>query len=344
MQKLKFLLIIFIISAMSLSYETFFFTPKADAGVCQTGHIINPITDIDWLGIFPIRIGGLSVGPGIPDKQDTVRPVCLCLIPVGDIVVPKPGITLSFWSPAHFTEVVEEPYCFAALGFQIPIGAASLYGNGSIPKKIHSYAFYQSHYYDFPIWAILGLLTDLICLQSPLGSSISIPFITEVDPIWQSDILATFANPEAILFANPIAQFSCAADSLTAQVYQPIDAMFWCEGAWGSIFPVDGDTGGSKDSVEDAAAIAGKMQFLMHEYALQLGTVGPLTYTGTCQNFYDPIWQQAAVRYDLSMPIPEPFLQPVGQTSIAWSWGKDIPYIGGNYVFTTFNEQDCCAF
>lgn len=171
----------------------------------------------------------------------------------------------------------------------------------------------------------------------------AIPFITEVDPIWQSDILATFANPEAVLFANPIMQFSCAADSIAAQVYQPLDPMFWCMGSWGSVFPIDGDTGGSKDSVQDAAAIAGKLMFLMHEYALQLGTTGPLSYMWACQNFYDPIWMKSAYRYDMSMPIPEPFLQPVGMTSLVWSMLHDLPFMGGNYVFTTFNEQDCCA-
>ncbi|MHB1755564.1 MAG: TraU family protein [bacterium] len=324
------------------------FSLKAYAGVCKIGDTIfteppaGIFTAVDWAGIFPIRIGGAVVAPGIPDKQDYLPPACFCqrLPPPAP---PIPGITFSMWQPAHLTEVVEQPYCFPSLGFQIP-NPTGVYGNGSGPSKGHGLTFYQSHYYNFPLLNILGIAQDLICLQSPFGSNINLPFISEPDPMWQSDILATFGSPEAILFANPIAQTSCIADSVAAQVYQPLDPMFWCMGSWGGVFPVSGDTRGGKDMVQGAAAIAAKTQFLMHEYLNQFGTVGPPTYMGVCQDYPDPVWIKSAVRYDMSMPVPEPVVQPIGQTSVVWSMAKDLPALGGNYVFTTFTEQDCCAF
>ena len=326
----------------------FGFSLKSYAGVCKIGDTIfteppaGIFTSVDWAGIFPIRIGGRTVVPGIPDDQDYLPPVCLCqrLPPPAP---PIPGITFSMWQPAHITEVVQEPFCFQAFGVAIP-NPTGVYGYGDQSKHPKHYSFYQSHYYNFPILNILGIAQDIICLQSPYGSNINIPFISEPDPAWQSDILATFGSPEAVLFANPIAQMSCTADSVAAQTYQPLDPMFWCMGSWGGVFPIDGDIGGSNDPVQNAAGIAAKTQFLMHEYLDQFGTVGPPTYMGVCQDYPDPIWIKSAVRYDLSMPVPEPVVQPIGQTGIVWSMLKDLPALGGNYVFTTFTEQDCCAF
>lgn len=336
------------IVVLLLFFAVLSFGGKSYAGVCKVGDTIftqpplGIFSDVDWAGIFPIRVGGKDVVSGIPDIQDYLPPVCLCqrLPPP---VPPIPGITFSMWQPAHLTEVVQEPYCFQAFGVVIP-NPTGVFGIGNPGgKKIHHYAFYQAHYYEFPLLDILSLAQDLICLQSPFGSNINIPFISEPDPAWQSDILATFGSPEAILFANPVAQLSCMADSAASQIYQPLDPMFWCMGSWGGVFPVDGDTGGTKDPVEGAAAIGAKLQFLVHQYLDQWGTVGPPTYFGVCQDYPDPIWIKSAVRYDLSMPVPEPVTQPIGQTSLVWSMLKDLPALGGNYVFTTFTEQDCCA-
>ena len=321
------------------------FMPKrAIAGLCFANPATSLVgagmfTNVDWAGIFPMRLGGVQITPGIPDLHDELPPICVCTIPV-----PRMGCTFSFWSPEDLTEAVQVPWCFPGIGVGTIVNPTGVYGNGTIPKKLHHMAFFQAHYYNYPVWAILGLLTDVACLQSPLGSNITIPFISEPDPTWQSDILADFASPEAVLFANPVAQMSCVADSVAAQIYQPLNAMFWCMGSWGSVYPVDGDTGGSKDQVESAAAIAGKTIYWMHHILLQPGTSGAPTYLLACSNYPDPIWQKSAVRLDLSLPIPEPMTQPIGQTSLVWSELHNVPAIGGNYTFTTFNEQDCCVF
>ncbi len=317
-----------------------FLSPLKSYAVCDTGYFLNPITNIDWMGVFPIRVGGVPVVPGIPDEQDYLPPVCVCTMPV-----PRIGTTLSFWAPDKLAEVVSTPFCFQAFGIGMS-NPAGVFLGGSRAKKMDKMAFFQAHYYTFPIWAMMGLFTDLSCLQasSNIGGSPAIAYISEPNPVWQSDILAAFASPETVLFANPAAQLSCIADSVSAQIYQPLDPLFWCMGSWGSVFPLDGDTGGSKDYVQDSAAIAGKTIFMMHQDFIQEGTTGPLTYTLWCQDFPDPIWIKSAVRLDLSMPVPEPVVQPIGQDSVLWSMFKNPPYIGDNFVYTVFNEKDCCAF
>ena len=55
----------------------------------------------------------------------------------------------------------------------------------------------------------MELLTDMACLEQ---SSFDIAYVTEIDPLWQDDVLTALINPEVALFANPIAQVACAAD------------------------------------------------------------------------------------------------------------------------------------
>jgi conjugal transfer pilus assembly protein TraU len=43
-----------------------------------------------------------------------------------------------------------------------------------------------------------------------------IAYLSEIDPTWVDSSLTTILNPEAILFANPIAQGACAADALAS--------------------------------------------------------------------------------------------------------------------------------
>lgn len=59
--------------------------------------------------------------------------------------------------------------------------------------------------------------------------------------VWNDDETAFgqcpfFLNPEAAIFDNPIAQASCAADSISATAGFPIDALFWCAGCQGSMY------------------------------------------------------------------------------------------------------------
>ena len=61
-------------------------------------------------------------------------------------------------------------------------------------------AFYQVHWYVYPLLAWMNLLTDLACMTP---ETFDVLYITEGDPLWDDDELAFLLNPEAVLFANP---------------------------------------------------------------------------------------------------------------------------------------------
>lgn len=101
---MKRILIVLFFVLITSSYS--FASPKCG------GRFFNPVLDVDWMGIFPIKIGGIKITPWGEDT-DTVDkfPVCFCGSPI-----PRVGIKVSFWEPVRLIEVVRGPGCFPSLG------------------------------------------------------------------------------------------------------------------------------------------------------------------------------------------------------------------------------------
>ncbi len=76
-------------------------------------------------------------------------------------------------------------------------------------------AFYHVHWYKYPLTYWLNIITSAGCLE---GGDMDIAYLSEIDPTWVDSSLTTILNPEAILFANPIAQGACAADAIGQRV------------------------------------------------------------------------------------------------------------------------------
>lgn len=95
-----------------------FTIPTAHASKCDSG-VINPISDISWQCIFPIRIGGLSIGKGdsgMPDPgADTPDTVCSC----NTGAINRYGLGISMWEPARIIDTVSDPYCIMPLGVKL---------------------------------------------------------------------------------------------------------------------------------------------------------------------------------------------------------------------------------
>ena len=83
-------------------------------GKACKGKVLNPVTDICWQCLFPVKIGGASFGrSGEPAPGNVSSPVCACPDSRGALVV---GVSVAFWEHARLIETVKDPYCFPALG------------------------------------------------------------------------------------------------------------------------------------------------------------------------------------------------------------------------------------
>ena len=299
----------------------------------------NPITDVDWNGIFPVKIGGVElVGSDIDTPPDDVSsPVCLCGSPI-----PKIGITASFWEPARMAETVKDPYCFALIGTQLSNPKPGFLAGSSEEQAedIPDETFSQAHWYIFPIWGILDLFTDIPCLEK---GGFDIAYMTEIDPLWNNDLSAFLLNPEALLFGNPVAQLACGADSVASNAGAPIDQLFWCMGSWGDAYPLTGHIG-EADPVQANAGLAARMIYKMSRETLTWDHG-----VDVCGPTLTPIWIKSHYRFQIVKPVRGSIVTPIGRSDLIWGNGKD-PAWGSNsnapdnFLWMIFRKVSCCIY
>ncbi len=301
---------------------------------------VNIFSDVKWDGIFPIEIAGIEIkGPSTlrnPDKINKV--VCYCR-KEGKIMI---GIAVSFWEPARVVETVKDPWCFPLLGGLKLNASAGLNAGGSqtsttLGTHNSGSIFQQAHWYMFSVWNLLDLFMDVPCLK---WDGFDIAYVTELDPTWQRDDLAMFLSPEVLLFANPVAQLACIADSVTAQAGYPLDPLFWCIGSWGSVYPLSGKTS-MHNLVEGNAALASRMiykisrELLMWDPAIDL-----------CGPVITPIWVKTHYKMHIMKPVLGNIVQ-LGQSGLIWGAAKNPPFgtsgnAPDNFDFMVFRRVKCC--
>jgi len=292
---------------------------------------LNPLTDISWECLFPVRIGGVvQLGSNNAEADDTTMdPICVC----NGGAVPKVGISVSFWEPARIIDTVSDPYCMMPIGTKMANPTPGRLSGSMSRRNGATSTFQQMHYYMFPALTLLDMFTDISCVdQNPFD----VAMMTEVLPTWNNDILSLIVNPESVLFANPVAQLACAADASTSMFDKPINELFWCMGSWGSTYPLAGSITGS-DYVESNAALAARSIYLM-------GRLGLLTDSGLdgCSMHYTPIWRKDRYKLQLMKPVRDT-CHKIGKTGLLWTGGKHPPANADNFMWMMFRKVNCCV-
>lgn len=300
-----------------------------------SGHFINPLTDICWQCLFPLSIGSVQVGGRGNDTENPASPIQFCPAPAPLFV--RPGLAIGFWEPIGLTDVTRDPYCFVNLGgFQLPI-KAGIKGATASPLSETQGAFYQVHWYQYPLIAWLKIITSLACLQ---GGNFDISYVTELDPAWNNDELSMVINPEAALFANLIAQLACAADAVKTITGTPINALFWCMGAQGSSYPLTGHVSHEYSVLQNATLLSERMIYKLHRELLMTDSSGK--DNAVCIEHLRPIIPKNRYRYELMNPRTDKVSShPFGHTVTSWQMGKITPNDNGNYGFLIWRKRNC---
>ena len=314
----------------------------AVGGTC-IGHFVNPITDVCWSCLFPMSIGAAPVIPnaeGVPDTPNIAPPVGVC--PMPPPVFERIGLTIGYWEPYALSDVTRIPYCMVNMGFQMSLGV----NQQAIGGKLHESAgatqdesFYWVHWYKYPVLYWLQLMQNVGCLQA---GQFDVAYISELDPTWNDDQLSFILNPEAILFGNPITQLSCVADALATSlnVGLPIDALFWCAGGQGSMYPLDGYVQHTFSHVSNAVLVSERMNFKLHREGVIMESSG--TYPAMCYQYPTPILPKSRYRYQFTNVIPEPYIcHPYGTTTVLSEAGKDNPVTGQNFGLLNWRKRNC---
>lgn len=301
---------------------------------CTDSSMINPINDIVWDCIFPISIAGipLDFGEHPPDNE---RGGFFCECPGQGIT--GMGFQVSFWEPARMIDTVQDAWCFPGLGMSMSAGAGSGYvGGGSYQSNAtRNIAFGHYHYYIMPVWAILDLFTDIPCLSDE--TSFDLAMVSEVRPDWHDDLTAAQYYPETALMANPFTVLACMADAAAATVQRPIDALYWCMGAWGTTYPMTGHIT-AKDFVAANAGIAGKAMFVQARTAML-----PDRAVNYCGTTLLPIWNKSHWRIQQSDPVVDNRCHAIGHPGILWTSRKNPVGRGDNFSWVLFRKVNCCV-
>ena len=309
------------------------------AGSTCHGRFLNPITDLCWSCLFPLSIGATPiVSDGAPDSANPSSPVCSCSNP------PRIGVAIGFWEPVRLVDVTRTPFCMVGLGglaldpgIGVPRGAQV--GHDSQTRE----SFYQVHWYTNPILSWLQVLLDFPCLEQ---GSLDLAYLTEVDPLWADDELAAILNPEAVLFANVVAQAACAADCVAASAGMPLASLFWCAGCQGSIYPMTGHVTAHVGDVQASVLLAERMTAKMHRQLITFDGAGA---RGLCGYYPLPILDKTHYKLQMLYPIPNTrkdagqCCQPYGRTTMIWGSGKAFPVAGEDFAYQIFRKRNCCA-
>lgn len=300
------------------------------------GRWVNPITDICWKCLFPLSIGNVKVtSSSLPDTENPSSPIQLCPAPAPLLV--RPGLAIGFWEPLAMTDVTRAPGCMVNMGgFTIPMPKVGT-GAGTKVATEHGGTSYHVHWYKYPLISWLNIITTVGCMQ---GGEYDIAYLSELDPMWKDDQLALFTNPEALIFANPVAQLACIADAVAAETGKPLNSLFWCAGGHGSMYPFTGNLVNESSGLNSSVLLSERMNFKLHRQGLIWDTVGQ--NNAVCNEYPTVIMPKERYRYQMVNKHPDANqCHPLGRGVMRWQAGKEMPNSKKNYGYLIWKKRNC---
>lgn len=307
------------------------------SGPCP-GRFPNPIADICWKCVFPISIGPAKITLGQEDSGDSPPLVCTC--PAPPPVFIRVGIGIGYWEPARIAEVVRTPWCSPTLNGTVladyPAPSGTHAGHGDDER----HAFYHVHWFTYPLLSWIGAaFTSAVCA---VEDSFDLAYVTELDPLWDDDELGFLINPEAVLFANPVAQGACIADTIAATGGFGIDSLFWCSGSQGSVYPITGNSAHHVGGVDTSLLLTHRMAFKLHRQGIAEDTS---TTGAMCGARPQPILRKGQYKTHMLYPTrTNDGAVPFGRPSAGWVAGREFPYEGEDFSHLVWRKRLCCAY
>ncbi|MGX9400650.1 conjugal transfer pilus assembly protein TraU, partial [Pantoea dispersa] len=221
-------------------------------------------------------------------------------------------------------------------GFKIDLGRTGT-GRGGQSDAPTPGSFYHVHWYKYPLIFWLNIITSEGCMQT---GDMDIAYLSEVDPLWNDSTLAMILNPEVALFSNLLAQGACAADSIASAAGMPLDPLFWCAGAQGSMYPFTGYTSNEFSPLEASLLVSERMAFKLHREGLVMETVG--ADVAVCYEYPSPIIPKSRWRYQMVNMYPEPSdCHPFGTTTQLWGSTHNTPASKKNFGYLMWRKRNC---
>ncbi|KIA77720.1 Protein TraU [Parachlamydia acanthamoebae] len=179
---------------------------------------------------------------------------------------------------------------------------------------------YKKLNFKTTLLSLLELFTDFLCVEK---GDLDMAFMSELDPSWNDDYLSNILHPEAALFANPLAQFTCAADCLSSSIDKPQDQLFWCAGCEGNLYPFNGYVAHHISGIQASALLVNRVIAKLHRLSLVKG----FGKNDFCEAKPMPIIKKSLYKTQLLHPVPQTSgpCHPLGKSDVLWGSGKSYP-------------------
>lgn len=313
LRRLKYLAIAAVL-AVSVGNQALAASASTTNPACPDANVFSKVfTQICWDCILDsVNLFGIGKKP---NGANNSKLACSCMDALG---VPEFGTPAGFWSPTKVNEVVTTPWCSPALGGIKLQDSLTGMGVNPVGKPIadaSSKAFYQYHYFSYPIMTMLGMMLLPDCTDGYVDMDLL--YISEIDPLWNNDMLSLILSPESIIFANPAAKAWCAADCVSSTVDEQSEDTYGCAGCDGSLYPLTGTIFPQPDPVAGSSLITQRVLALLHRKGLAHKTIGD---AAMCKPEFYPTIPRSQYKFSMLYPVPEASSKP--------DKGIQSPFIG----------------
>lgn len=319
-----------------------------NASAAPSGDFFMP-TEVGGANFFPFKVGGVAQlgqsdnGSPTNTNGNVMSPIRSC--PNSSIAGFYPCLDVSFWSPDFVVESVKTPYYSPTLGTSLGGSSDGHNYGGTNNGPVDAQVFQHTHWFRYPLMDLLKIMKDFKCLER--GNGVDLAWMSEVIP-WKKDaMLGALLSPDSFLFANPIAIASCIPEAASAQADFLVDSLWWCMGAWGTVYPL-GNYKGISDTTTASAALTGKAVFEMLR-GIGGGTGAILDHATApyCAATPKSIWDKSHYKMQLIRPTKKAKAVVIGKSSLFWGKGANPPYKAGNnssdeFMYMIYQKYHCC--
>ncbi|MBE1301833.1 MAG: hypothetical protein GJ680_18260 [Alteromonadaceae bacterium] len=372
--------IFFILASASMSVHGQTST-EADTSVnpaCPDANILtNVFSQVCWdCFIESVSLLGVDIG-NEPDGDHDGGPVCTC----GGGLNIKAGVPIGMFTPTKIQESTVTPYCSPALNMKLVDTELGLGTNDTSTTDTDesASAFYNSHYFSYPLMTMMGMLTMPECTDG--WQDFDLLYISEISPEHNNDMFSALLNPISLLMSSPLALAYCAADCVMTTINQQQEESFGCAGCDGSsLYPLTGNITGQTDPVAAASLMAQRTLASLHHKGMAQKTIGTDALCSPTWNYTIP---RSQYKFSMIYPVPEAggedsdawaisaregsdtqatlktagqsgqdmdafkgCCHPMGMSTARWCTpygGRTRPGKDTAYLFMIWNYRDCCA-
>lgn len=317
---------------------------NAQAQQACNGAFPNLITDVCYDCVFPMSIMGASLDFGI-DAQDydtgvSSNPICLC---VQSLAV---GTPVAFWEPRYMIDTTNKPGCMPLLGgidINTPYNADEYGGEvrtNEHVKGMRKAAFMHANEYINPVMAAMGVVVDNPCLDT---RSFDVPFLSWADPTWGDDALSLMLTPYAYPFAGVASVAAEMPDAISATVGFPLETLFWVAGAWGPMYPLDGNVAVANTPEQVSHLMIARLFAKLHAAGSQQTSAGQDALE-SCGALGVPqlVMDKRQYKTNRTFPFPDNLCTPIGRPLAFQEIDAARPQ-DKDYGYFIFQRKDCCA-